>query len=132
MALDVLLVVDDTFDAVDSGRRLAFGQQLQRPHAIATDGGQQVEGFGGSGLEACGYAPADGVTVGQQAFEVMGDMLASQRFVVEIEGQRQGDRPAAGRGKPAGVVLQLHVAACRQGPAPDEFAVGPERQGLAV
>lgn len=47
VATDGLFVQDDAVDAVDTGRRLGFRQQLQCAYAIASDGGQQVEGFGG-------------------------------------------------------------------------------------
>ena len=125
MALDGLIVEDHPVDALDASGHFPIGQQLQCAHAIAPDGSEQIKGFQGAGPEAGGHASADRIAVWQQALEVVRDVVAPQHFVVEVEGERQGNRTTSWRGQPGRCVFQLHVTAGGERPATYMFAVGP-------
>ena len=87
VALNGGIVDLDALNAVQARGFLPLREQLQCADAVAADGSQQVERLGRTRLEARGDTLADGITVGQQALEVMRDRVALQRGVVEREGQ---------------------------------------------
>ena len=63
-AFDLIVAERAGVDAVPTGRLGAFWQQLHGADTIAADGGQQIEGRSGAGLEARGQSLANGGAVG--------------------------------------------------------------------
>ena len=93
---------------------------------------QQVKRLGRTRPETLGYAAADRVAVRKQVVEVVGDLLALDRQVLQIERQRQGQRSAHVGSKPIRVVLQFHLSASRNRPSANMNPVGPDGQASAV
>ena len=92
MPPNVLLVKDNAIDLCQSFWSVFFGQQLQGADAVPADSREQVERFERACLEAGRNASANDVTVRQQALKVVCNTGTLERFIAQIERQRQRDR----------------------------------------
>ena len=84
------------FDAIQPGRLLARGQQLNSPRAITTNSLQEIEGTAAGGPEALLYTLADGGAVGKKILEPSLHRKASQYGGCWHRLERQGQGTTVG------------------------------------
>jgi hypothetical protein len=101
MALDGGFVHHHALDAVHAHRQLAFGQELQRPGAIAPMAASRSKAAVEPVLKRSGHATAEGVAVGQQAFKVVGDVGPVKGSLCRLNGSDKE------MGRPRGEAIQL-------------------------
>lgn len=118
-------------DLIHVGGRFVIGQQLNRADAIPAQPGQQVEGVGAGGLVALGQAAADGVVLGQEIVEIVGDERPLVGRIAGQEGQRKRDGARLLIHQPV-VEIAETLALPGAFPVADRDAVDPDGQALRM
>jgi len=94
------VVKGDALNDKRVARLLPGGHDLQCAHTVPADLGQQIEGFGGAGLEALCQSFQNGLAVGQQVGEIIAYGFALMRLIAGLKRQRQRQGTSVGRIKP--------------------------------